>query len=202
MHRKPRMIPSAWMSRNRARRLAAFATNPGVICGLVIALCTLVAGGCSGGPRRQSTDNEQLVRDAFEAVVAGRINDLDKYIAPDYVRHSQATPDVQVDSLAVFKDFLRKDRETFPDQQIELTHIIAQGDLVAFWATYSGTQLGPMGPFPATGKTIQLDMSGVHRIADGRIVETWVIWDNLTALSQLGLFPPPTMKEPEAEPKS
>jgi hypothetical protein len=29
----------------------------------------------------------------------------------------------------------------------------------------------------------------VHRIAEGKIVETWVTWDNLAALSQLGLFP-------------
>ncbi|MFV2072645.1 MAG: ester cyclase [Thermoanaerobaculales bacterium] len=202
MHRKPRITSSAWMPLNRVPQFVTAATKAGMLFGLVIALSTLVTGGCSGGLCPKSTDNAQLVRDAFEAVAAGRIDDLDTYIAPDYVRHSQATPDIQVNSLAVFKDFLRKDREAVPDQKIEVIHIVAQDDLVAFWATYSGTQLGPMGPFPATGKTLQLDMAGVHRIADGKIVETWVIWDNLTALSQLGLFPPPTPEEPQPEPQS
>ena len=27
------------------------------------------------------------------------------------------------------------------------------------------------------------------RIADGRIAEMWMIWDNMTVLSQLGHFP-------------
>jgi predicted ester cyclase len=67
--------------------------------------------------------------------------------------------------------------------------IIAEGDLVAFWGTYSASQTGPMGPFPATGMRMVSEMGGVHRIADGRIAETWVTWDNLTGLHQLGFDP-------------
>jgi predicted ester cyclase len=73
--------------------------------------------------------------------------------------------------------------------------MLAEDDLVAFWATYSGIQDGPMGPYPATGKRMELDFAGMHRIADDKIVETWVTWDNLTGLTQLGLFPP---EPPEA----
>jgi predicted ester cyclase len=47
-----------------------------------------------------------------------------------------------------------------------------------------------MGPYPATGKRLELDVAGMHRIADGKIAESWLIWDNLTGLTQLGLFPP------------
>jgi predicted ester cyclase len=68
--------------------------------------------------------------------------------------------------------------------------MVAEDDLVAFWATYSGIQDGPMGPYPATGKRMELDFAGMHRIADDKIVETWVTWDNLTGLTQLDLFPP------------
>ena len=54
-----------------------------------------------------------------------------------------------------------------------------------------------MGPQPATGKRMELDMAGMHRIADDKIVESWVIWDNMTALAQLGLFPPESPEETE-----
>jgi hypothetical protein len=30
---------------------------------------------------------------------------------------------------------------------------------------------------------------GVHRFEGGRVAETWTSWDNLAALTQLGLLP-------------
>jgi len=38
---------------------------------------------------------------------------------------------------------------------------------------------------------VQLDVSGVFRLRDGKLAELWVTWDNLAALAQLGHFPPP-----------
>jgi len=77
--------------------------------------------------------------------------------------------------------------------------IVAEGDLVAFYGVYEGTQTGQMGPFPPTGKKMLSEMAGVHRYEDGKIVETWVTWDNLVVLNQLGLFPLPDMEKSESE---
>jgi len=160
--------------------------------------------GCLCGECDEVAENKELVADVFEIVEAGDLDRqiveagdldrLDEYIADDYVRHCQATPDVEVTSLEGLKEFLLNDRETVPNPKITVTRLIAEDDLVAFWATFSGIQEGPMGPFPATGKLLELDMAGMHRIDDGKIVETWVIWDNLTGLTQLGLFPPETVE--------
>jgi len=68
--------------------------------------------------------------------------------------------------------------------------MIAEGDYVAFYGTYSGTQKGPMGPFPASNKKASVDFSGIHRMENGKIAETWITWDNLSFLAQLGHFPP------------
>ena len=76
---------------------------------------------------------------------------------------------------------------------------LSEDDLVAFWATWSGTQDGPMGPFPATGKKMELDFGGLHRVADGKIVESWMTWDNLTGLTQVGLYPPEPPEEAISE---
>ena len=99
-----------------------------------------------------------------------------------------------IESLDAFKEFIRNDRKSIPDQKLNVKMLVAEGDYVAFWATYTGTQTGQMGPFPPTGKTANLDFSGVHRVENGKVVETWVTWDNVTILSQLGLFPPKTVK--------
>ncbi len=155
-----------------------------VIVGLVVVL-SCVCEPCDTGKR-----NKELVADVFAIVEAGDLDKLDEYIAADYVRHCQATPDVEVTSLEGLKEFLTHDRETVPNPQIVLHRLVAEDDLVAFWATYKGIQDGPMGPYPATGELLELDMAGMHRLAEGKIVESWIIWDNLTGLTQLGLFPP------------
>ena len=155
-----------------------------VAAGLIILL------GCVCDPCIQARKNKELVADAFEVLQSGEFDTLDAYIAEDYVRHCQATPEVQVTTLAAFKEYLVQNHSVVPDETIVVHRLVAEDDLVSFWMTYSGTQQGPMGPYPATGKRMELDIAGMHRIADGKIVETWVTWDNLTALTQLGLFPP------------
>lgn len=134
-------------------------------------------------------------REVFEAMIAAvnarDLDSLDELITPDVVRHSQATPDVVVRSLDDFKAFLRSDFAAVPDSEIACPMVAVEGDLLASWCRYRGTQQGAMGPFPATGGRVDLDFAGFMRFEEGRIAEIWVTWDNLTALTQLGHFPPP-----------
>ena len=160
------------------------------LLGSVVLAALVVASGCVCEPCDQGKKNKELVAEVFAVIEAGDFDKLDQFIAADYVRHCQATPDVQVTSLDGLKEFLIADQETVSDPKMVLHRMVAEDDLVAFWATYSGIQDGPMGPYPATGKRMELDFAGMHRIADDKIAETWVIWDNLTGLAQLGLFPP------------
>jgi predicted ester cyclase len=145
---------------------------------------------CKSSQVATGQTNKEIVRKTFEIVGNGDFDEMDKYISQNYKRHCQATPDLVVESLNDFKAFIREDRKAIPDQQLIVKHLIAENDLVAFWATYKGTQTGQMGPFPPTGKPVELDFSGVHRLVNGKVVETWVTWDNITILSQLGHFPP------------
>ena len=46
-------------------------------------------------------------------------------------------------------------------------------------------------PIPPSENDTELDISGVVRIADGKIAELWITWDNLAVLTQLGHWPPP-----------
>ena len=160
-----------------------------VIVGLVVVL-SCVCEPCDTGKK-----NKEVVAEVFAIVEAEELDKLDEYIAADYVRHCQATPEVEVTSLEGLKDYLIRDRETVSDPRMVLHRLVAEDDLVSFWATYSGVQDGPMGPHPATGERLELDFAGMHRLAGGKIVESWIIWDNLTGLTQLGLFPP---EPPEA----
>lgn len=136
-----------------------------------------------------SRKNKEIVKKTFAVVGSGQYDRFDDFIAPDYTRHCQATPGVNVNSLAEFKEFIRNDRKAIPDQRLVVHKLVAEGDLVAFWATYEGTQTGQMGPFPPSNKRAKLDFSGIHRIENGKVAETWVTWDNMAILSQLGHLP-------------
>jgi len=145
---------------------------------------------CTDSSTILEQQNKEIVKKSFEVVGNGEYEEMSTYIAENYVRHCQATPELVIESLDAFKEFIRMDRKSIPDQKLNVKMLVAEGDLVAFWATYTGTQTGQMGPFPPTGKSVELDFSGVHRLENGKVVETWVTWDNVTVLSQLGLFPP------------
>jgi steroid delta-isomerase-like uncharacterized protein len=150
----------------------------------------LLVIGCNSSVMQQAEKNKRFFIQGIEAINNRNWDALDALIAPNYVRHCQATPDVTVNSLEDFKRYLKQDAATFPDSRITIQHLVAERDLVAFYCTYVATQQGPMGPFPASNKQMSLDFSGVHRIENGKLVETWLTWDNLAALAQLGHFPP------------
>ncbi len=139
----------------------------------------------------QSEKNKAIVLKTFEALNNREHDRLEQFIAQDYKRYCQATPDAKVESLDDFKVLLQQWDKEMPDSKTSLDMVISEGDLVAFYGVYSGTQTGQMGPFPPTGKRMECEFSGFHRLEEGKIVETWVTWDNLAILNQLGLFPPP-----------
>ena len=133
--------------------------------------------------------NKAVIRRFLDAWNNRQLEAFDELIAPDVVRHCQATPGADVRSLDQLKEFLRQDTAVFPDSIQTITHLVAEGDFVAAWSTYEGTQKGPMGPFPPSGAKAKFDFGAMFRIEDGKIAEWWVTWDNITILRALGHFP-------------
>jgi predicted ester cyclase len=141
-----------------------------------------------------SEENKVIVRRFGEAMNTRQYHLLDEIVAPDLLRHCQATPEVDVRSLQQFKAFLKQDLAVFPDSVQTLKHLIAEGDMVAVWIGYEGTQRGQMGPFPPSGKKMRVDCAAIVRVENGKIAELWVTWDNMAALAQLGHLPSPPGK--------
>ena len=163
--------------------------------GIVVCLLALMIG-CSCDCD-ELEKNKTVVVKAAEILNSHDYTELGTVVAENYKRHCQATPGVVVESLDDFKVLLQQWDQEIPDGTITLDMMIAEGDVVAAWGTYSGTQEGPMGEFPATGKRLEAEMGVFHRIEEGKIAETWVIWDNMAILGQLGLLPPPDSSKPD-----
>jgi len=136
-----------------------------------------------------TSDAHVMVAEFFDAMNDRELGRLDAIVAPGFVRRCEATPDVVVESLDDFKAFLDAYTAVFPDNVQTATHVAADGDLIGVFATYEGTHLGPFGPFAATGKRATFDFAGMLEVADGKVREFRVTWDNMTILGQLGLLP-------------
>ena len=161
-----------------------------------VALAAVFFTRQSASDGNEATVNEAVVLAMMEAINARDLDALDTLVAPDLKRHSAATPDVNVRSLDDFKAFLESDFVMVPDSRMTVNRIFAADDMVAVHATYAGTQEGPMGPFPPSGKRMEAPFIGMLRLENGKIAEMWVEWDNLNALFQLGHFPPPGAAPP------
>lgn len=118
-----------------------------------------------------------------------QLDELDDIMTADFVRHCEATPQLQIRDLDGFKTFLQDDSTAFPDNIQTFTHIAVDADLIGVFATYEGTHLGPLGPIPPTAKHVKFDFAGMFKLRDDKLAELWITWDNMTIMAQLGLLP-------------
>jgi len=78
-------------------------------------------------------------------------------------------------------------RTACPDSKAGATVPAATDHSAVVEGVYVGTNDGPMGPFPATGRAVSLPFSIVMRFdGDGRINDYSVYYDQVTLLTQLG----------------
>jgi predicted ester cyclase len=151
-----------------------------------IALLFLMCTSAFAADPGETLRPEQVVREMAAAINAREFERLNDLVAPDVRRHSGATPGVVVESLEQFKAFLEQDLASVPDAQQDLDFMFSCGNMVAARVFYRGHQSGPMGPFPPTGKALEIPFLTILRVEEGKIAEMWVEWDNLNALAQLG----------------
>jgi predicted ester cyclase len=136
--------------------------------------------------------NKATVRHMFERLSAGDVSGYTDRLSPDYVRHCQAMPPElqEISGKDTMHQWLLSNFVTFPDFHEEVESVVGKGDLVAWRSRVTGTQKAAFGPFPPSGKTVDLVIMGMHRFDGDLISETWTTWDNLAVLIQLGHFPP------------
>ena len=169
--------------------------RPSAIPAATCLICfTMIGCSPATGPAVDREANKNLARQFIEAINAADWGALTAIVADDLVRHSAATPGPAVRSRDDFVALQTESLASFPDQRVTIDALVAEGNLVAVRATYSGTNTGPLqlptGEVPATGRRVELPFLGVLRIEEGQIREMWVEWDNAAMMAQLGLSPP------------
>lgn len=119
------------------------------------------------------------------AVNSGNFDEFDDVVAAGCVDHDPAPG--QVPGPQGFKDLFTGLRSSFPDLHLEVEHLTATDDDVAFAYTVTGTHQGPLMGHAPTGGTINVRGMQIGRFENGKLVERWGSSDQLGMLTQLGL---------------
>lgn len=141
-------------------------------------------------------DNKRTVREFMErAFNEGDLAAVDEHLASTGVDYQEPSG---TDFRAHLKQVITGLRTAFPDLHFELHEMLAEGDIVAFRSTMTGTHRGPLrlGPGPqvaATGRSISIAHMHFVRVVDGQGQGLWHLWDTPGMLRQLGVMrePPP-----------
>ena len=119
-------------------------------------------------------ENKELIRRLIEEIWNG--HDLEK--AREYLGGDQ---------IDEFIEHVRQFITAFPDAQVTIEDLIAEGDKVVARLLVSGTNTGPFAGQPPTGKQVQFRSFRIYQIAGGKIIDTWAMQDRLGLMEQLGL---------------
>lgn len=79
----------------------------------------------------------------------------------------------------------------FSDQQWEIHHVLAEGDMVAVHCTMRATHSEDLMGIPATGRRVEVDFIHLLRFEGGRVKERWAVRDDMAMMRQLGALGPP-----------
>jgi steroid delta-isomerase-like uncharacterized protein len=150
-------------------------------------------GGC-GSMEQMVEQNKATARRWSEDLWGrGKLAVADEIIAADYVRHDAGDP-FPAKGPADVKRIVTMLRGMLPDLHIQIDSMVAEGDMVVSRYTATATDtVGYMG-MPPTGKAIRTSAMQMFRFANGKIVESWAVRDDLGTLRQLGhapALPPP-----------
>src|SRR5438445_10578 len=110
----------------------------------------------------------------------------DELYTADHVYHDLNLPNLPAGPEGV-KERGRIYKAALPGRVTAIQDWVVQGDKTLCFRTYEGVNSGKLGELPATGKTAVVPGMHLCHYRDGRIAESWVMWDRLGLFEQLEL---------------
>ena len=125
--------------------------------------------------------NKAAARRFFEVVWnQRRFEVLPEIFAPTLILNGQQV------SRDVIEQAIYARLAAFPDMHVTVDEQVAEGDKVSTRRTWTGTHSGVYRGIEPTGKQVTWTQISIVRFEEGKVVEDWVVADELTLLQQLG----------------
>ncbi|HYL91947.1 MAG TPA: ester cyclase [Alphaproteobacteria bacterium] len=115
--------------------------------------------------------NKAVAMRVFDEIFnQGKFQVADEIYAPDFQNHGLS----RSVNLKTDQDAVHAEKKAFPDLQLSVQDMVAEGDRVAVLWTFQGTHTGSgYEGLPPTGTKVKVRGITIWRFVDGRIVEEW-----------------------------
>ena len=140
-----------------------------------------------------STETNKTIIRRFleEAFGQGNLAVVDEIVAPNQVNTGPSALPGMPSGPEGIKMLISAYRNAFPDIHFTVDEQIAEGNTVVTRWTAHGTHNGELAGLAPTGKSATVVGMGVDRVENGKIVESWGLFDQFGMLQQLGVIPAP-----------
>jgi predicted ester cyclase len=130
-------------------------------------------------------NHKKLVRRLYDEVYnQGKVEVIPQIYAPDFITHPSSVSPEGLHGLSELEAFVNTLRTGLQDLHFTILDELCDGDKVVTRWRMEGTMTGPLFKFAATNRKGSTTGITIHRIANGKIIETWEEADMLNALNQ------------------
>ena len=154
---------------------------------LIFAFALVLLTGVAFGQKKIDNEKEMkvLADKTLEVWNTGNLSLFDEILSPDIVLHEV---DISEDFVGIEanKAYVTSARTAYPDFNVTFDEIIITGDYTVIRWTVTGTNTGPIGDSPPTGKKINFSGAMISHVVDGKALETWQYYNNAAIMIQLG----------------
>ena len=163
----------------------------------IFALLLIAGSSCQ---EKNDNDNENEMKALYDKSLdifnEGNLSMIDEIYAPNFVLYSTNDIDDDMD-FDGFKELVTNFLIGFPDLNVTVEELIIKDDMIIDRWIVTGTNTGPQGEYPPTGKKIRYEGMSINHVVDGEFVETRSYYDQTTIYMQLGftIAPPETQNE-------
>ncbi len=162
---------------------------------LLLVLALFVTSGVQAAKAESGADPKALVEQSLEVWNKGNMALVEVLYAPEFKLHLVDQVGPERAGTEAFKEYVNFLRTAYPDMKIEADELIVSDDMVIMLMRFIGTNTGPRGDAPPTGKNVKVSGVIITRIDHGKIAEEWFYVNMASVFRQLGF----TITPPSAE---
>jgi predicted ester cyclase len=150
------------------------------VFGLFAGLSALAAEPIS---QEKAAQNMEVARSFYSLINGGDAEKWKSAFAPNWKAHPPLP--IAPDQIAGYQQVIGAFRAGVPDLVVKQVEVIANDDVVAVRSKVTGKNTQKLFGQPASNRNMAFTAMDIHRIVDGKIVETWHVEDFLSMNKQL-----------------
>ena len=165
---------------------------------VLLALSAPAAGANASAPADLAANKQLMNRMIEDLWNAGHLEACDDLFVKEGVLHYRGH---QIPAgPAECRQSISKWREALENFHFSVQSVVAEGDLVSAYLTFTGKQVKPLLGVAPSGKDVKVEEVLLVRIAGGRIVELWELYDEYAFRRETGDIPAPAPQAAPAKP--